>query len=352
MEQVDKRSKGTPKHAQKLQKQYAKQQKRKIKSQPLPDPNIIINLDDFVSFSEHLKSSKRILALLGAGLSAASGIPTFRGAGGFWREHDATELATPEAFFKNPSTVWQFYNYRREGAIKAVPNRAHLALAKLAKLWGEEGFLAISQNIDGLSQRAGHPKHSIELIHGSVFDIKCSEKKCDYVQADNYEQPFSPALVLDEEHDISDVKFPLKDIARRDLPHCPKCAEQDEDSLLRPGVVWFGESLPMPSIEHIDEWMKAAGKVDLMLVIGTSACVFPAAGYIGVARNYGARVAVFNMEEPEIDEPATNLRDGDWFFKGDAGELVPELLKAAIGEIKIPKDTRLEKQLQNLSIRD
>ena len=102
------------------------------------------------SFHEHLTSSKRILALLGAGLSASSGLPTFRGAGGLWRTHDAMDLATPEAFDNDPGLVWQFYSYRRHMALKARPNRAHYALAELGKRKGGEGFTCLSQNVDGM----------------------------------------------------------------------------------------------------------------------------------------------------------------------------------------------------------
>lgn len=104
---------------------------------------------DLKDFQEHLKSSDRILALLGAGLSASSGLPTFRGAGGLWRTHEATQLATPEAFQIDPGLVWQFYGYRRHMALKAKPNRAHLALAELAKR--RPGFMTLSQNVDGPS---------------------------------------------------------------------------------------------------------------------------------------------------------------------------------------------------------
>ncbi len=103
---------------------------------------------DFESFSSHLGSSNRILALLGAGLSAASGLPTFRGAGGLWRSHDAVSLATPEAFNVDPGLVWQFYSYRRHMALQARPNPAHYALAELAKR--KEGFVTLSQNVDGI----------------------------------------------------------------------------------------------------------------------------------------------------------------------------------------------------------
>ena len=102
---------------------------------------------DLRSFSEYLKGRRRVLALLGAGLSASSGLPTFRGAGGLWRTHDATDLATPEAFEANPDLVWQFYSYRRHMALKAKPNPAHYALAKLAKM--NKDFITLSQNVDG-----------------------------------------------------------------------------------------------------------------------------------------------------------------------------------------------------------
>ncbi|KAL8636134.1 MAG: hypothetical protein Q9228_006436 [Teloschistes exilis] len=308
-----------------LQKQYGKQQRRKIPEGALPDPALEIPIDDYVSFVTHLKSSKRILALLGAGLSAASGIPTFRGAGGFWREHDAMQLATPEAFDKDPSLVWQFYNYRRHMALKAKPNRGHVALAKLAGRKPE--FLAISQNIDGLSLRAGHPSSSLLNIHGSLFDIRCTNLNCSYISLGNDNDPVVPALQLSEDHDISDAHFPIASIPVTSLPHCPQCA-----SLLRPAIVWFGEQTPLSSRERIHSWLDQ-GSVDLMLVVGTSATVWPAAVYIHSARLKGARIAVFNTEDPDIDvdDESQRLREQDWFFKGDAATIVPDVLKEVIG---------------------
>ena len=141
------KTKRSTRAAEDLRKRYAKQQRRKIPTGTLPSPDLNIPIDSYISFVKHLECSTRILALLGAGLSAASGVPTFRGAGGFWREHDATQLATCEAFAEDPSLLWQFYNYRRHCALEAVPNRAHVALAKLAGKKPE--YLAISQNIDG-----------------------------------------------------------------------------------------------------------------------------------------------------------------------------------------------------------
>ncbi|KAJ7703452.1 putative SIR2 family histone deacetylase [Mycena metata] len=310
--------------ANELWQRYASQQKR-LRPEPAQPSSSEISPEDYTTFTTHLKSSTRILALFGAGLSAASGIPTFRGAGGFWREYDSMTLATPSAFSKNPALVWQFYNYRRHRALNATPNRAHMALAELAKK--KPDFLAISQNIDGLCQAAGHPAENIQPIHGSIFSNRCTE--CPYVEYDNFKDPLVPAFALPNNVDASDAKFPLKDIALGDLPHCPDCS-----ALLRPNVVWFGESLPQSAVDRVETWMAADnGAIDLMLVVGTSALVYPAAGYIHTARARGARIAVFNMEEPTEEGPTSRLRDGDWFFRGDAAVLLPELLKEVIGAV-------------------
>jgi NAD-dependent deacetylase sirtuin 5 len=331
----------------------------------------IVPAADIHSFTEYLRGCKRIVALLGAGISASSGLPTFRGAGGLWRSHDATSLATPEAFDETPGLVWQFYSYRRHMALQADPNRAHYALAELARR--NEDFLTLSQNVDGmdvqqvvcflstkslfligLSQRANHPVKQLHLLHGTLFNVKCTNFYCNYTE-DNYTDPIVPALeipkkssglnpsatdktgeqaskaigeALDDtstEVDISDASNPIATVAREDLPQCPKC----EDGLLRPGVVWFGEPLPEKTIRAVDKWI-AAGPVDLCLVIGTSAKVFPAAGYVHEARSQGARVAVCNMDPN--DTPG-ELHYGDWFFQGDAGVIVPEILKSVIGDI-------------------
>ncbi|KAF2001974.1 DHS-like NAD/FAD-binding domain-containing protein [Amniculicola lignicola CBS 123094] len=294
---------------------------------------------DLESFQAHLNQSTRILALVGAGLSAASGLPTFRGAGGLWRTHEATQLATPEAFGRDPALVWQFYSYRRHMALKAKPNLAHYALAELARK--KEGFLTLSQNVDGLSPRAQHPAGQLKLLHGSLFDVKCSGFFCDHVERNNYIDPIVPALEIptDEsdpttteavqarELDISDHKVPLPEIDLDHLPLCPKCMK----GLLRPGVVWFGEMLPRDVMRDISDWIKAAEQIDLIMVIGTSAKVYPAAGYVDAARSKGARVAVINMDRN--DEPASGLYKGDWFFEGDAAQIMPEILRSVIGEI-------------------
>ncbi|KAI4169742.1 MAG: hypothetical protein LQ343_005483 [Gyalolechia ehrenbergii] len=313
---------------------------------------------DRESFTEHLKKSYRILALCGAGLSASSGLPTFRGAGGIWRNHEATSLATPEAFEADPALVWQFYSYRRHMALNATPNPAHFALAKLARKRSE--FVTLTQNVDGLSQRAGHPTSQLHLLHGSLFDIRCTSFYCDYTEQNNFTDPIVPALAIPKgssqplpsttdttgaeasqsladamkgststeegkDLDISDAGVSIPNIPIESLPRCPKC----QTGLLRPGVVWFGEALPEKTMTAVDKFVEES-KIDLMLVIGTSAKVFPAARYVEEARYRGARVAVFNMDK---EDGKKGLTKQDWLFHGDAGVLLPELLKPLIGDL-------------------
>ncbi|KAL1954193.1 hypothetical protein VTO42DRAFT_1549 [Malbranchea cinnamomea] len=319
---------------------------------------------DLRTFTEHLKRSRRILALLGAGLSAASGLPTFRGAGGLWRRHGAIDLASEEAFMAHPDLVWQFYSYRRHMALLAKPNKAHYALAELAKR--NRNFITLTQNVDGLSQRAGHPKSQLYELHGSLFTVKCTGLFCRHVAENEFTDPIVPALALPRagtqpepveddktgekaaelltqalnssapvlskpllnpgELDISDPNVPLPKIPQEELPRCPKC-----EGLLRPGVVWFGEALPEDVLETVDKWIEQPETIDLILVVGTSAAVFPAALYIDTARGKGAKVAVINMDKSHM--PRSGLKPGDWFFEGDASAILPEILKPAIGEI-------------------
>ncbi|KAL2002929.1 hypothetical protein VTN02DRAFT_5526 [Thermoascus thermophilus] len=324
---------------------------------------VAIPAADLQSFTEYLQGCTRILALLGAGLSASSGLPTFRGAGGLWRSLDATSLATPAAFDANPGLVWQFYSYRRHMALRAQPNRAHYALAELAKR--NKNFITLSQNVDGLSQRANHPAEQLHLLHGSLFDIKCTSFFCNYSRQNDFTDPIVPALAIPEtgphpdpsaddktgeeaskalygameskqmqqssgrEVDISDANVPLPELRYDDLPHCPKCKE----GLLRPGVVWFGEALPSQTLDAVEKWINSAPRIDLMLVVGTSARVWPAAGYVDEARAKGARIAVINMDPNDVPGGHNGLEPGDWLFQGDAGVIVPEILKSVIGEI-------------------
>jgi len=227
-------------------------------------------------------------------------------------------------------------------ALQAKPNPAHYALAELARK--NKNFLTLSQNVDGLSPRASHPQSTLHLLHGSLFDIKCSYAKCDYLDRNNYTDPICPSLAIASEFDpttktstsnvrskadLLDPSVHLAKIDPAELPHCPKC-----DNLLRPGVVWFGEALPTATLSAVDSWIAEVPKIDLMLVIGTSAQVWPAAGYTAEAQDKGARVAVVNMDAND----ARGLGKGDWLFRGDAAEILPEILKPVIGELEIGKD--------------
>ena len=248
-------------------------------------------------------------------------------------------------------------------ALKASPNPAHYALAALAKN-KERDFQTLSQNVDGLSQRAGHPREKLHLLHGTLFDVRCSQFFCRYREEDNFVDPIVPALAIPTEEDdptsiearkkasdvkkearqngtreldIADENVELPELAIRDLPHCPDC----KTGLLRPGVVWFGEMLPQQVIHAVDEWIMQSDNVDLIMVIGTSAKVYPAAGYVDRARAKGARVAVINTDQK--DRPAGGMMTGDWFFCGDAETVVPELLRPVVGDVQDHEESRSEK---------
>ena len=277
----------------------------------LPSATISFPSTSISTFRDHPLQSRRILALLGAGLSASSGLSTFRGIGsdGLWQNHDAAKLATPQAFEKDPHLAWQFYQERRQQALDAEPNAAHIALAKLAKQMGEEGFVAVSMNIDGLCKRAGHPEEQLLEVHGSLFDLKCSTKECDYFVRYNFDRDLTSTP-----HAAQTPK----------LPKCPTCS-----SLLRPGLVWFGESLPEDIVAKADAWIQAPMHIDLVLVIGTTAQVWPASGYVDAAIETGARVAVVNVDRGDLipGSGELGLTDRDWIFTGDAARIVPEMLR-------------------------
>lgn len=195
----------------------------------------------------------------------------------------------------------------------------------------------------------------LKLLHGSLFNIKCTSFYCDYTSINDFTDPIVPSLGIPQkelfpaasgedssevasaeqqfnklanEVDISDPSNPLAELSADNLPKCPKC-----NGLLRPGVVWFGEPLPSNTLDYVNEWIKSE-PVDLMLVIGTSSSVYPAAGYTDVARENGARVAVINMDPNDVaGRHSKGSGKGDWFFQGDASVIVPEILKGVIGEI-------------------
>ncbi len=217
-----------------------------------------------------LDKARRIAVLSGAGISAESGVPTFRGSGGLWRSHRAVDLATPEAFKRDPKLVWEFYNYRREVLSELAPNPAHIALAGLAgKLKDKDGLTIITQNVDGLHQRAGS-RELLEL-HGNIWRVRCTE-----------------CAVVTENHDV-----PIEI-----LPFCRQQSRHGQcKGLLRPDIVWFGEMLPSGIFEQA---CSVAAEADIMLIIGTSGVVQPAASLAEYAKTNGAYTVEINPEKTPI----------------------------------------------------
>lgn len=218
--------------------------------------------------------------LTGAGISAESGVPTFRGAAGLWKQFRPEDLATPEAFARDPKFVWEWYAWRREILSRVAPNAGHAALAVLEKRIPE--FTLITQNVDGLHQLAGS-KRVLE-IHGSIWSLRCT--------------------VCGREWEDRSVPLPV--------PPCCSCG-----ALMRPGVVWFGEQLPL------DVWRsaeRAASSADLLLVVGTSALVYPAAGLAAFARSAGAKIIEVNTEKTPISGLV------DCAIREPAGEVLPKLV--------------------------
>ena len=202
----------------------------------------------------------------GAGVSAESGIPTFRGKGGLWEKFKVEELATPEGFFRNPAKVWEWYDMRRKAIAEAQPNEAHILMAELERECGD--VWVITQNVDGLHRRAGSRK-VIEL-HGNIWRVRCLECGATYYE---YRTPLP--------------EYP---------PRCKECG-----GMLRPDVVWFGEPLPVDALERAWELAKAA---DFFVVVGTSGLVYPAAHLPYVAREGGAYVVEINPEETPLSSIA------------------------------------------------
>ncbi|XP_032512836.2 NAD-dependent protein deacylase-like [Danaus plexippus] len=262
---------------------------------------------DMRKFKECLKTAKEIVILSGAGISAESGIPTFRGAGGYWRKYQAASLASPEAFRNNPSLVWEFYHYRREVAAKAEPNAGHKAVANFeAKTSSSKKVTVITQNVDGLHARAG-TKSLIEL-HGNLFKTRCT--KCKEVLV-NTDTPIWEALANRGAPDSTVVG---SDIPIKSLPHCKKgtCG-----GLLRPHIVWFGESLDPDVLNKAEAAMSTC---DICLVVGTSSVVYPAAMFAPQAAQRGAIVAEFNLE------PTPTTSEFHYYFEGPCGKTLPVAL--------------------------
>ncbi|XP_024937486.1 NAD-dependent protein deacylase isoform X2 [Cephus cinctus] len=235
------------------------------------------------SFRDSLKTAKSILILTGSGISAESGVPTFRGSDGFWRTYQAQNLATPEAFAANPSLVWEFYEYRRQLCSKVQPNKAHEAIAAFENRARNEGksVTILTQNVDGLHQRASS-KNVLEL-HGSLYKTRCT--KCKEILL-NENIPICPALEGKGAPDSKETSC----IPREQLP---RCATKTCGSLLRPHIVWFGENLEEKVLVKAYE---AVENCDVCMVIGTSSIVYPAAMFAPQVAQRGVPVAEFNIE--------------------------------------------------------
>ena len=231
--------------------------------------------------------SDKIAVLTGAGISAESGLKTFRDSDGLWENYRVEDVATPEAFRKNPKLVWKFYKLRYEQLLNAKPNPAHFALKKLED-FTENNFSLITQNVDGLHFQAGN-KNVIEM-HGSItrcFCIKCQNH-----------------------YSLSAINL------EKQIPLCQNC-----DGMLRPNVVWFGE-IPY----HLERINLILEEADYFIIIGTSGVVYPAAGFLQIAKYCGATTIGINCEKP------FNFQFIDRFYEGKAGEILPDLIGKWIKE--------------------
>lgn len=234
------------------------------------------------------KDFNKIVILTGAGISAESGLSTFRDSNGLWENHRLEEVATPEAFAADPQLVWRFYSMRRKNALEVEPNTAHKAIDQFINYCKENDkeCTLVTQNVDGLHERAATKKYRIHTMHGTLSVTRCDE--CGHRQADQLS-------VHHEDH----------------LPECPEC-----NAMTRPDIVWFGE---MP--KHIDLISQAVIDCDLFVSIGTSGNVYPAAGFIDLAKSYGAKTVCLNME-PLAGNPQIDL-----YLQGKATETVPKFFK-------------------------
>jgi len=230
-----------------------------------------------------LARGRRVAALTGAGISAESGVPTFRSLGGFWENESLEDLATPEGFARDPRRVWAWYDARRAQVGRCKPNAGHLALAGYAR--AHPDFRLITQNVDGLHAAAGSP--GLILLHGDLFRVRCTR----------------------EGSSREDRRVPLPEIP-------PRC---DCGALLRPDVVWFGEMLPEAEVRRATE---AATRAEVFLSIGTSAVVYPAAALPEMARGSGAYLVEINVEETPLSPLA------DEVLLGPAAEVLPDLIGA------------------------
>jgi NAD-dependent deacetylase len=234
-----------------------------------------------------IKSAERIFVLTGAGISAESGVPTFRGDGGLWKSYRAEDLATPAAFARDPRLVWEWYGWRRDVVSRCAPNAAHTALARAV---GNGNMSIATQNVDGLHAAASTADQALIELHGSLFRIRCTT--CEWRATDR-------SAVDATSHDT--------------LPRCTTCG-----ALARPDIVWFGEALD-PT--HLERAFLEAATADVCLVIGTSGVVQPAASLVSITRTAGGAVIEVNPDETPITSIATVS------IRGTAVDAVPRLVE-------------------------
>jgi NAD-dependent deacetylase len=239
----------------------------------------------------------RVLVITGAGVSAESGIPTFRGKDGYWRNLDPIKLATPEAFARDPELVWQWYRERRQRIRNAQPNAAHEAIAKLAQC--DDEFLLVTQNVDDLHERAGLSKAEMVQIHGDIFITKCS--RCDFVDTGRggSSEPPAPRAMYPHSGRLRSIA-PTSE-RDSDLPCCPKC-----DTLMRPGVVWFGEPLPARETERVESYLQH-DSCGVVIVAGTTATFGYIIDWALRASHHGGKLIEVNPEETPLSRFATRL---------------------------------------------
>jgi NAD-dependent deacetylase len=234
-----------------------------------------------------LNAAVRVVVLTGAGVSAESGVPTFRGPGGLWKQHRAEDLATPEAFARDPRFVWEWYGWRRTIVSGCTPNAAHHALA--AAQLAHSDWHIVTQNVDGLHAEAASQDQARPIeLHGSLFRIRCT--------------------ACGERHDD---RTTIDATSLETLPHCTVCG-----ALARPDIVWFGESLD-PGV--LGEAVRLSSNADVCLVVGTSALVHPAAGLADLTRKNGGSIIEVNVADTPLTGSATVA------LRGPAAVIVPEL---------------------------
>jgi NAD-dependent deacetylase len=239
----------------------------------------------------------RVLVLTGAGVSAESGIPTFRGKDGYWRNLDPTKLATPEAFARNPQLVWDWYRERRQRIRNARPNAAHEAIARLAHHTDE--FLLVTQNVDDLHARAGIPAQRMVQIHGDIFVTRCSRCEFSYAGRGGSPEPHGACVVQPTNGRLRSIAPTSADHVN--LPRCPEC-----NAVMRPGVVWFGEQLSLNELERVENFLDG-GACDVVIVAGTTATFGYIIDWALRACRHGGELIQVNPEETPLSQFATRL---------------------------------------------